>query len=232
MSLAVFHQESRQIMNKLNGLSNDELDSLLNSDEKIEEILKENELSFIHDMQQQKDNLLESNERMSESNLTKEPELTEGRQKILELSEEGETLSKSIEEKMKIIRDKNGDLSLETALALLQTAASEMEEESENIAKKFMDEGGELEDFLDQFLTKRKLMHLRLIKAEKMSKVLQNGLPLNNTSTYINTPPLNINSRYFPGVPNFPQPSSLPYPTGPLNMPMPSQNVNFFQNHF
>lgn len=130
-------------------------------------------------------------------------------------------------------------MSLETALALLQTAASEMEEESDSTAKKFLDNGVEIDDFIDEFLTKRKLMHMRLVKAEKLSKILQRDPSLSNIPNYINAPPVNINTNYFPGVPtNVPNsvpypvgPPTMPYPTGPLNMPMPPA-MNYFQNHF
>lgn len=130
-----------------------------------------------------------------------------------------------------ILGQKTGDMSLETALALLQTAASEMEEESDGVAKKFLDSEVELDDYLDQFLVKRKLMHLRLVKAEKLMKLLSGGV-----SNYVNAPPLNINTAYFPGIPSnnvippYPSSNSVPYPTGPLNMPMPG--MNYFQNHF
>lgn len=42
-----------------------------------------------------------SNNSMAEFNLSKEPELVEGREKLQQLSEEGEQLTKSIEEKTK-----------------------------------------------------------------------------------------------------------------------------------
>lgn len=130
-------------------------------------------------------------------------------------------------------------MSLETALALLQTAASEIEEESDTNAKKFLDREIELDDFLDQFLVKRELMHMRLVKAEKLSKILQRDPSLSNIPNYINAPPVNINTGYFPGVPNnlpssvpYPiGPPAVPYPTGPLNMPMPP-GMNYFQNHY
>lgn len=130
-------------------------------------------------------------------------------------------------------------MSLETALALLQTAASEIEEESDKIAKKFLADEVELDDFLDDFLTKRKLMHMRLVKAEKLSKILQRDPSLNNIPNYINAPPVNVNTNYFPGVPgNMPNSppypvgsANMPYPTGPLGMPMPPA-MNYFQNHY
>lgn len=114
-------------------------------------------------------------------------------------------------------------------MALLQTAASESEEQSEKMANRFLDGEMELDEFLDQFLMMRKLMHLRLVKAEKMSKLISRDY--SGGGNYINAPPLAINSNYFPSIPSInPAPNSVPYPTGPLNMPMPG-GMNYFQYH-
>lgn len=186
---------------------------------------------YLKDLQNEKETLMASNRSLAEDNLAKEPELIDGREKVETLSREGEELSKTVEEKSKILRKKTGDMSLETALALLQTAASEMEEESEQTAKKFLDNEMDLEDFLDQFSTKRKIVHTRLVKAEKLAKILSRDPHLTGVPNYINAPPVNINSSYFPGVNPNPVPQSVPYPTGPLNMPMPPA-AGYFQNHF
>lgn len=123
-------------------------------------------------------------------------------------------------------------MSLETALALLRTAASEMEEESDKIAQKFLNNDIELDTFLDDFLTKRRIMHMRLVKSEKLSKILSNNSIFgNNVPNYVNAPPVTLNSNYFPSYPANPTPTAaVPYPTGPLNMPMPGRN--YFQNHY
>lgn len=48
-----------------------------------------------------------SNTSLAEHNLAKEPELVEGREKVEELSKEGEELSKQVEEKMQTLRKYN-----------------------------------------------------------------------------------------------------------------------------
>lgn len=123
--------------------------------------------------------------------------------------------------KHKFLEGKSGDLSLETSLALLQTAASEMEEKTESLVKSFLQNDLDLDNFLEEFLAKRKQVHLRLIKAEQLSKIISRG----TTSNYVNAPAIPI-SNYYPGVP-----SQVPYPTGPIGMPMPP-GLNYFQNHF
>nr|CAI5837935.1 unnamed protein product [Callosobruchus analis] len=234
MSIEILQSDAKAAVAKLSSLSNNELDEIMNSDEKIEEILNELEQSYLKEIENEKENIMASNHSVAEYNLSKEPELVELREKVQELSKQGEELSKSVEEKMKILREKGGDMSLETALALLQTAASEMEVESDKTAQKFLDSDTDLDDFLEQFLVKRKLMHTRLVKAEKLSKLLQRDPSLSNIPNYINSPPLNINTNYIPGVPPVSPPSvhqGVPYPTGPFNMPMPPA-MSYFQNHY
>lgn len=53
----------------------------------------------MQNLQSEKDSILKSIDQLSELNLAREPELVEGREKIEELSAEGEELSKIIEEK-------------------------------------------------------------------------------------------------------------------------------------
>lgn len=54
--------------------------------------------------------MLASNSSLAEFNLAREPQLVEGRQRIEELSVQGEELSKSVEEKMKEISKKYNNL--------------------------------------------------------------------------------------------------------------------------
>lgn len=95
-----------------------------------------------------------------------------------------------------------------------------MEEESEKVAQIFLTGEMDIEDFLTQFTDRRKIMHLRKVKAEKMSDLIKQP----NIPNYINAPPVSINSNYFPTITN-----PVPYPTGPMNMmPYPG---SYFQNY-
>ncbi|KAK5638321.1 hypothetical protein RI129_012616 [Pyrocoelia pectoralis] len=230
MSLAVFQADCKRALGSLTHLSNDELDEYINNEEKIETILQGLDQSYVKDIENEKETLLATNSSLSEFNLTREPTLIEGRERVEELSVRGEELYKNVEEKMKEIREKSGDMSLETALALLQTAASEIEEESDKVATQFLCNEIELDEFLEEFLKKRIIMHTRLIKAEKMTKILSTDPVLNNVPSYVNAPPVSINSNYFPGITPNPVPN-VPYPIGGISMPMPG-NVNYFQNHY
>lgn len=57
--------------------------------------------SYLKNLESEKENIIKSIDQLSETNLTREPELVEGREKIEQLSVEGEELSKTVEEKYK-----------------------------------------------------------------------------------------------------------------------------------
>lgn len=58
-------------------------------------------------------------------------------------------------------------------MALLQAAAAECEEKSEEIATKFQNKELTIDEYLEKFMTVRKMMHARKLKIEKMSEILQ-----------------------------------------------------------
>jgi len=96
-----------------------------------------------------------SNRSLAEFNLSKQPELEEGKQVLRELSEQASQLCSSVRDKINEMRklsyiinnfnrkelffkavytfigDKSGTITVDTALDLLQAAAAEIEEESE-----------------------------------------------------------------------------------------------------
>jgi len=194
----------------LSHLDNDELKELLNNDGKFEDIVKD--IKQFKDLETEKEMLMASNRSLAEFNLTKQPELEEGKQVLKELSEQASQLCISVRDKLDEMRDKSGTMTVDTALDLLQAAAAEIEEESEGIAEKFLAGDIEVDEFLDQFLSRRKLMHLRKVKVDKLRELIRKG-----------------HSNSIPGYPiasNFPGITpSIPYPTGPVAMPMPGLPV-------
>lgn len=117
---------------------------------------------------------------------------------------------------------KSAGISPDTTLALLQMAGAESEEQSESIAQDFLSGKISVEKFLEDFEPIRKKMHVRKFKAEKMTELLRSG----NQSSYGN----GFAKPYLP-YPSYgpPQgPPSVPYPLGPLNMPMPGMYGNHF----
>ncbi|KAK7874221.1 hypothetical protein R5R35_006263 [Gryllus longicercus] len=204
-------------------LSSDELKDILNDETKFEELMKD--IKQFKDLETEKEMIIASNRSLAEFNLAKEPQLQEGKQRLQDLSAKGEELCQSVESKIGELRSKTADLSLDTTLALLQTSAAESEEESEAIAEKFLEGDLEIDGFLEQFSARRKLMHLRRVKADKMTELLAersrspNVLSRSSTSSsqvsHFNSP------SFYPLPPVSGSAGATPYPVGGINMPMP-----------
>lgn len=118
----------------------------------------------------------------------------------------------------------------------MQTKAAESEENSEKAATKFQEKEITTEEFLEQFQSTRKEMHLRKLKIEKMIELMRQQ-PTRNGAPYPSSIPSGLPySRPAPGYPPpshfYPSPMGGPapqYPPGPYGMPMPNQ---MFQRHF
>lgn len=218
----MYQEYLNQLQVTISPLSTEELKDLLNDDEKLDEKID----AVLEELKVQKDSLFTENRNKAESNIEKEPQIIELKGKIAELNEEGKQCCESVQEKLAQLKEKSGGVSQETALALLQTAAAESEENSESTFNKFKDNEINVETFLEEFLPERKTMHLRKLKAEKMQELMRrqaqgapNPAPRNMGGigpAYSNIP----SSGFYPA----PRPpyggGGVPYPMGPM-MPMP-----------
>ncbi|XP_034828011.1 vacuolar protein sorting-associated protein 37B [Maniola hyperantus] len=200
-------------------LNSDELKEMLNDDTKFDSVLKD--VKQVKDWETEREMIIASNRSLAEFNLSKEPVLEELKAEVQQKSETGEQLCSRIQELLSDYKSKSAGISPDTTLALLQTAAAETEEQSETIAQDFLSGKIDVDKFLDDFEPIRKTMHLRKFKSEKMSELLRSG----SQTSYGNGPA----KPYLPypsygnqGVPN------IPYPVGPLNMPMPGMYGNHF----
>ncbi|RZF32211.1 hypothetical protein LSTR_LSTR017164, partial [Laodelphax striatellus] len=80
------------------------------------------------------------------------------------------------------------------------------------IANKFLEGNTDVDTFLEQFKSRRELMHLRKVKTDKMSEmVTRRANPVQNNASFFQAP-------------HPPAPSGLPYPVGPglHGLPTPS----------
>ncbi|XP_030040122.2 vacuolar protein sorting-associated protein 37B [Manduca sexta] len=206
-------------MGLLAHLNSDELKEMLNDDTKFDAVLKD--VKQVKDWETEREMIIASNRSLAEFNLGKEPEMDQLKAEVQEKSEMGEQLCTRIQELLDEYKTKSAGISPDTTQALLQTAAAESEEQSENIAQDFLSGNIGVDKFLKDFEPIRKTMHIRKFKAEKMAELLRTssqGYGNGVTKPYLPYP------SYGPpqGVP------SVPYPMGPLNMPMPGM----FGNHF
>lgn len=211
----MYQQYLNQLQTSIAPLSSDELKDLLNDDEKLDEKVSE----VLENLKTQKDDLLIENRSKAESNIEKEPRIIELRGKVNELMEEAKKYCGAVQEKLVEVKENSGNVSQETALALIQTAAAESEEATDALIKQFTDNEIGVEAFLDEFLVTRKTMHLRKLKAEKMQELIRRQTQPGQRG--------NIGSHLLPNSGFYPTPGvpamgggGVPYPLGPM-MPMP-----------
>ena len=91
------------------------------------------------------------------------------------------------------------------------------------IAEKFLEGDLDIDSFLEQFAASRKVMHLRRVKADKMTEILKRQ----NNASY---PPQSYTHHTAPSyIPLPPVTGSVPYPVPGVYMPMPgSYGPNVF----
>lgn len=114
---------------------------------------------------------------IAENTLVKEQEYNEVKQRLAEVFEETLEMKKEVEAKKNKLDDYNRQTNPEVILALLQAATAEADEEAENVASSFFAGNMRVNEFLTQFIEKRKLAHLRRIKAEKLTEMAAGRSP-------------------------------------------------------
>lgn len=212
-----------QAVRTLQNLSSDELKDLLNDDDKLDERVN----LAVETLENEKEVVLGENRSFAEGNLEKEPRLIEMRSRVNDLLDQGRTLADSVKEKADELKSKSNSTNPETVLALLQAAAAESEEESEKIVKQFLDNDIAIDVYLEQFMSSRKLMHNRKLKVEKMTELIRSGVSqqrlgvLPGSLALGMTPYPTAQATGFYPSPHQQSSTTVPYPMGPISMPMP-----------
>uniref|UniRef100_A0A023F1H1 Putative vacuolar protein n=1 Tax=Triatoma infestans TaxID=30076 RepID=A0A023F1H1_TRIIF len=191
-------------------LNSEELRSILNDPSKLEELVKD--VKQYKDIEKEKELLLVSNRSLAEFNLSKELILLTAKNQLLELSEICDNLYKAVETKYKATTSNRSLSNLESQLSLVQMAAQEMEEESEALAESFLSGSNEIEDFLERFMQKRKRMHLRKVKADKMKEIINEKLNTGRVNAYLPYPQVHPDPTLLPYRPHM-------YNAGAMNQP-------------
>ncbi|XP_057365604.1 vacuolar protein sorting-associated protein 37B-like isoform X2 [Daphnia carinata] len=212
------------VMGLLQHCNSSELKELLNEDARLEFIIRDSQL--VKQQEGEKDMLLASNKSLAEYNLTWEPKISSRKQKLVELYQIGSQLERSQEEKEKRMEEQGDSITLDTAIGLLQSATLQAEEESEQLADKFLDRALDVDTFVEEFQQRRKMAHLRKVKADKMKELVakqKHSAHQHGISTHIRpAPPLpsyvtHSSSANPPPYPIQNAPGNLPYPIFPPN---------------
>lgn len=154
----------------LHHMTTDELKKLLNDDDRLDAMIKD--LQQVKNLETEREMFLASNKSLADYNLSQEPTLEKLKVQLQRQFEELKSYKKRVEMKKKSLDELTKSMCLDTTLALLQTAAAEAEEESEAISESFLSSEIGVDAFLETYLSKKKLAHLRRVKVEKMVELL------------------------------------------------------------
>lgn len=190
--------------------------------------------------------LLASNKSLAEYNLSWEPKLNAGKQKLVELYHTASQLAQSRQEKESKLEEQGESITLETAIGLLQSATLQAEEESEKLAEKFLERDLDVDSFVEEFQHRRKMAHLRKVKSDKMKELVAKQkhpaqkMGLSNHSRPAPPPPSSMtqpSNNSFAPYPVTNVASNLPYPLFPQSnlpgMPYPMfPNSNMYPPRF
>ncbi|KAF2987549.1 hypothetical protein EK904_013222 [Melospiza melodia maxima] len=122
-------------------------------------------------VQHSKDMTLASNRSLAEGNLLYQPKLESLKSNLTEKYQELQVLFEAYQIKKTKLDRQSSNASLETLLALLQAEGAKIEEDTENMAERFLDGEIPLDSFIDEYQSKRKLAHLRRVKIEKLQEM-------------------------------------------------------------
>ncbi|XP_070806895.1 vacuolar protein sorting-associated protein 37B [Pituophis catenifer annectens] len=158
---------------RLEALSLHQLHELLEDEEQLQNMALEMEEA--QNVQLSKDMTLASNHSLAEGNLLYQPKLDALKATLTQKYQELQVLFEAYQIKKTKLDRQSNNASLETLLALLQTEGAKIEEDTENMAEKFLDGDIPLDTFIDEYQSQRKLAHLRRVKIEKLQEVVLKG---------------------------------------------------------
>ncbi|XP_027948285.1 vacuolar protein sorting-associated protein 37B isoform X2 [Eumetopias jubatus] len=161
-------------------------------------------------VQLNKEMTLASNRSLAEGNLLYQPQLDALKARLTQKYQELQVLFEAYQIKKTKLDRQSSSASLETLLALLQAEGAKIEEDTENMAEKFLDGELPLDSFIDVYQSQRKLAHTRRVKIEKLQELVLKGQRL---------PQASVPAPLLPRVPE-PMPAApLPYPTSEAGGP-------------
>ena len=169
-------------------------------------------------LENKRDTLIASNKSLAEFNLAREPAYRQARQALADAHKAAQDLRREVDSKRDKLNELSRQTSLDTTLALMQTATAEADEESERIANQFLSNEIPVDTFVSKFNASRKQAHLRRIKTEKLDEYMKkqqrqqySGIPAEGLGPVRPAPP----------------PPSLPYPVAAPAMPQPHSGYPF-----
>uniref|UniRef100_H3C5F9 VPS37C subunit of ESCRT-I n=1 Tax=Tetraodon nigroviridis TaxID=99883 RepID=H3C5F9_TETNG len=202
-------------MDKLQDLSQSELQELLDNPERVDSMALESD--EIQNIQLEREMALASNRSLAEQNLDMKPRLESQKEVLVERYSQLQSVRENYLKHCSLRDGMAGQVSPEALLSRLQTEGGKTEAESETLADEYLEGSLPLDSFLDQFLSLRSLAHKRRVRIERLQEMLRQNYP----DTMQPTPSAGGCS----GLPYSPYPATTPNPTpvaagsGPANTP-------------
>lgn len=204
-------------MEKLQDLSQSELQELLDNPERVESMAQESD--EIQNIQLEREMALASNRSLAEQNLDMKPRLESEKDALVEKYSQLEAIRETYRQHCSLRDGMVGQVSPEALFSRLQTEGSKTEEESEVLADEFLEGSLPLDPFLDRFLSLRSLAHKRRVRIEKLQEILrqrsEGAMTLSTGSSQDPAAPPSPWSQ--PTATNPQQPNSTPQPSGYQN---------------
>ncbi|CAH8519256.1 Vacuolar protein sorting-associated protein 37C, variant 2 [Schistosoma haematobium] len=181
-----------EILSYLEKLSKTELEALLSDHEGIKKLAKN--CPDIKKIESDKEACMNENRRQAEANLSMEPTFNMIKTELVETYSNYRQLENEYMKRKSEVDNIGTKYSPSVILALLQTANAQAEEQSEELASRFLDKAMDVDAFLKDFIPLRKLCNERRFKCEKLAEQLSSGHI--RASSFSNTP----HSSYVPNV--------------------------------
>ncbi|KXJ26226.1 vacuolar protein sorting-associated protein 37A [Exaiptasia diaphana] len=154
----------------LNGLSLKELKDLNDDVKLIDEFIKNN-MESLKQLHEKKDQVIKENEEIARYNLSLQPKFEACKDSILQchalLAEKTQNFAQQSQKQ----KDLSETYSLRNIHTNMEVAASEADQDSEEIADRYLLGEIKTDEFIQTFMEKRKLCHLRRAKEEKLRNI-------------------------------------------------------------
>ncbi|KAM8807440.1 vacuolar protein sorting-associated protein 37C [Eudromia elegans] len=199
-------------MDTLKNRTVEELRELQDNAEEIERLALESR--EVQELQLEREMALAANRSLAEQNLKFQSPLETGRADLSSKYEELQKLAERCKEQKAKLENFAAALHPQALLDLLQVESQKIEEESENMAEKFLEGEVPLETFLEQFSVMRKLSHLRRVRVEKLQEMLKKPEASHEPSR-------DSQQQHLPPHVPAEQPKPQPFPPGAPSFPLP-----------
>lgn len=209
-------------LSKIQVMSKEELDELLNDDEKFDDYIRS--LQQIKQLYSEKEELMTSNKSLAEYNISQEPDIRSKRQQLAEKHREAIEMVEQLKRTRQDLEAKSGNYKPDELYSLLQISSTEVEQDSDKIADEFLEgdaSESNVDAFLEKFLEKRRLYHMRNVKLNKIKEIIERkNTNLTPSRRAPQAPPLQSAPQSSQGYrPN------IPYSiTSPMGAPPPTNN--------